>query len=56
MIAECHKKGLILNEPTIENIQFEKLEPFIKMIKEDVKNSHVFIMYIDSRNDTHGNS
>ncbi|VDN59873.1 unnamed protein product [Dracunculus medinensis] len=55
LIAECHKKGLILNEPTIENIQFEKLEPFIKMIKEDVKNSHVFIMYIDSRNDTHDN-
>ncbi|MCP9264561.1 Worm-specific Argonaute WAGO-new2 [Dirofilaria immitis] len=53
LIRECCKKGIKLVDPIIKNVQFEQLENYFKQIRETYPDERVFVMYIDSRDDTH---
>lgn len=41
-------------DPVIKNVQFEQLENCFKQIRESYPDERAFVMYIDSRDDTHG--
>lgn len=41
-------------DPVIKNVQFEQLESYFKQIHETYPNERAFVLYIDSRDDTHG--
>lgn len=41
-------------DPVIKNVQFEQLENYFKQIRETCPDERAFVMYIDSRDDTHG--
>ncbi|VDK63186.1 unnamed protein product [Gongylonema pulchrum] len=39
--------------PVIRNVAFEDLEEFFKQIRAEYRNQRAFVMYVDSRDDTH---
>lgn len=41
-------------DPAIKNVQFEQLEICFKQIRATYQNERIFVIYIDSRDDTHG--
>ncbi|KAK6108755.1 Piwi domain family protein [Brugia pahangi] len=53
LVRECCKKGIQMMDPIIKNVQFEQLEDCLKQIRETYPNERAFVMYIDSRDDTH---
>ncbi|EJW86067.1 piwi domain-containing protein, partial [Wuchereria bancrofti] len=53
LVRECCKKGIQMVNPIIKNVQFEQLEDCLKQIRETYPNERAFVMYIDSRDDTH---
>ncbi|CAG9533854.1 unnamed protein product [Cercopithifilaria johnstoni] len=55
LVRECCKKGIQMVDPVIKNVQFEELETCFKQIRETYPDERAFVMYIDSRDDTHDN-
>ncbi|VDK89144.1 unnamed protein product, partial [Onchocerca ochengi] len=53
LVRECYKKGIKMVDPVIKNVQFEQLESYFKQIHETYPNERAFVLYIDSRDDTH---
>ncbi|VDM97120.1 unnamed protein product [Thelazia callipaeda] len=53
LIRECYRKGIQMVNPVIRNVPFECLEKVFKQIRGTYPKERVFIMYIDSRDDTH---
>ncbi|VDM48045.1 unnamed protein product [Toxocara canis] len=53
LIRECRKRGIKMVEPAIENVPFCYLEETFKQIRENNAQGRIFVMYIDSRDDTH---
>ncbi|OZC07590.1 hypothetical protein X798_05385 [Onchocerca flexuosa] len=53
LVRECYKKGIKMVDPVIKNVQFEQLESYFKQIHETYPNERAFVLYIDSRDNTH---
>ncbi|KAL3985659.1 Piwi domain family protein [Acanthocheilonema viteae] len=53
LVRECCKKGIQVVDPVIKNVQFKQLEACFIQIRKTYPNERAFMMYIDSRDDTH---
>ncbi|VDK76322.1 unnamed protein product [Litomosoides sigmodontis] len=53
LFRECCKKGMQMMSPVIKNVRFEQLETNLKQIRETYPHQRAFVMYIDSRDNTH---
>nr|AEF32756.1 CSR-1 [Ascaris suum] len=53
LVRECRKRGIKMVDPVIENVPFSYLEDSFRQIRERKKEGRIFVMYIDTRDDTH---
>uniref|UniRef100_A0A915PLY5 Piwi domain-containing protein n=1 Tax=Setaria digitata TaxID=48799 RepID=A0A915PLY5_9BILA len=53
LVRECCRKGIKMVDPVIKNVAFEQLEDRFKQIRETYPDERAFVMYIDSRDNTH---
>ncbi|VDK39958.1 unnamed protein product [Gongylonema pulchrum] len=54
LLRECRKRGIRMVDPIIKNVAFEDLENSFKQIRDMYRNQQPFVIYVDSRDGTHG--
>ena len=54
LIRECRKKGMKVSDPEVQHVPFARMEDFFKGCRESYPKMRVFVMYMDSRDDSHG--